>query len=850
METYGKSLNSVFLFRMRTATLMTALCVFMLAAGAANAVTYTDSSPQTTEGQNFIFTFSPVNPWNGGTGTFTVHARGDYTVGTSSEYLDWDIEGLVSDLAAPSAGGTVIQEFNSNDIEWEQSFTINGGLLNAITSDSSIAISIDLSGSVDYQIDPSKHFVEVELTYNASGSPCPPPPAPDNPDPCDGATEVPVDTCLSWSESGTPPPGQGVIEDFEDGGMTEYTILGGSHIVNGNAAHDGVLGLESDGSGWTYRHDPQVLVGQGDTFSLWVCVRSNRRAYCGFGASSAGTYSIVAAPNTNQLLLQRNSGFNYSDIGSVSHAWQLNKWYLMEVQWEVGGNMTGRLYDSDGSTLLKTVTATDNIYTSGGIAFRSLGNVSNYFDTVQRSGPSPLATQVPLEPLTSGPVVLEPRDPADAIGWDEQNGAFIFESQNIEPGLDEHDSSAMNPGGVQTLQGESLLSTSCFTFGGAQESWSGDSRLRANIITVDAQQTLSEIKMELSFSDNCDLYFYVFESSSETGPYTPVMETVVETVGIGRAFYSSGPTNFVLNPGSYYGIGVAWGASSSVTYYRNRVTLPTPWNLGMVAGYLYANTGPPYTGPIIEDPLFFAVYSLELCFGSEPPPPPCPTTWDLHLGTDPCVLEVVASNLTDPCYCPGGLETGETYFWQVIAKNSSGETLGNVWTFETEGGDPPNCSNAVPSVAEIWPPRHEWVDIEILDVDDPDGDPVSITITGITQDEPVAGHGSGRTSPDGMGIGTSVAHVRAERSGQSDNGRVYEISFEADDGTGNTCNGSVKVCVPHDQGQGHECVDDGQLYDSTATEMFSVDLNGDGIINQLDFNILVEYWLVSYELED
>jgi hypothetical protein len=179
-----------------------------------------------------------------------------------------------------------------------------------------------------------------------------------------------------------------------------------------------------------------------------------------------------------------------------------------------------------------------------------------------------------------------------------------------------------------------------------------------------------------------------------------------------------------------------------------------------------------------------------------------------------------------------------------------GETPGNVWSFETEGGDPPECNNAVPSVSEIWPPRHEWVEIEILDVNDPDGDPVSITITGITQDEPVAGPGSGRTSPDVMGVGTSVAHVRAERSGQRGNGRVYEISFEADDGTGNTCNGSVKVCVPHDQGQGHECVDDGQLYDSTGAEMFSADLNGDRIIDLLDFNILAKYWLVSYELED
>ena len=393
-------------------------------------------------------------------------------------------------------------------------------------------------------------------------------------------------------------------------------------------------------------------------------------------------------------------------------------------------------------------------------------------------------------------------------------------SQNVEPGLDEHDNSAMTSGGAQAPQVERMLSTSCFTFGGAGESWSGASRLRANIITVAAQQTLSEINMELNFSDSRDLYFYVLESSSVTGPYTPVLEKVVPTVGTGRTFYSSGPTNFVLNPGNYYGIGVAWGAGSSVTYYRNRVNLPVPWDLGMVEGYLFSDAGPPYTGPISET-RSFAIYSSELCFGgSEPPPSSCPSTWDVYLGTDPCGMWLADSNLADPNYCPASvLANGTTYFWQVIAKNSSGETPGNIWSFETEGS-PPDCSNAVPSVAEIWMPRHDWVDIEILDVNDPDGDTVTITITGITQDEPVDGPGSGKTSPDGMGVGTSVAHIRAERSGQSRNGRVYEISFEADDGTGLTCNGSVKVCVPHDQRKGHECVDDGQLYDSTVTEIF------------------------------
>jgi hypothetical protein len=227
----------------------------------------------------------------------------------------------------------------------------------------------------------------------------------------------------------------------------------------------------------------------------------------------------------------------------------------------------------------------------------------------------------------------------------------------------------------------------------------------------------------------------------------------------------------------------------------------------------------------------------------------CETTYDVYFGTDPGMLELIASDLNEPNYCPSELACEMTYFWQVVAENCCGESEAQVWSFTTAVcNQEPNCSSAVPSVGEIWPPNHRWVDVEILDVNDPDGDAVSITITGIMQDEPVVGPGSGKTCPDGDGIGTSVAHVRAERSGLG-NGRVYEIRFEARDSKSGICNGTVRVCVPHDRGQGHDCVDDGQLYDSTALELLGADLNHDSIVDLHDFAIFSSYWLTSYELD-
>jgi hypothetical protein len=128
---------------------------------------------------------------------------------------------------------------------------------------------------------------------------------------------------------------------------------------------------------------------------------------------------------------------------------------------------------------------------------------------------------------------------------------------------------------------------------------------------------------------------------------------------------------------------------------------------------------------------------------------------------------------------------------------------------------PPVCANAAPSAAVLWPANHKLQNIAVLGVTDPANFPVTISISNITQDEPVSGLGAGDLSPDGFGVGTSLAQVRAERSG-SGNGRVYAVSFTADNGKGGTCAGKVTVGVPHDQGKGSNPVDGGQLYDSTA----------------------------------
>ena len=93
---------------------------------------------------------------------------------------------------------------------------------------------------------------------------------------------------------------------------------------------------------------------------------------------------------------------------------------------------------------------------------------------------------------------------------------------------------------------------------------------------------------------------------------------------------------------------------------------------------------------------------------------------------------------------------------------------------------------------------------------------MTIMIDSIFQDEPVNDTGDGDTAPDGFGVGTDTAQVRAERSGNG-NGRFYYIGFTATDEVGNSCSGQVEISVPRSKGKKSMAVSDGPLYDSTIS---------------------------------
>lgn len=162
-----------------------------------------------------------------------------------------------------------------------------------------------------------------------------------------------------------------------------------------------------------------------------------------------------------------------------------------------------------------------------------------------------------------------------------------------------------------------------------------------------------------------------------------------------------------------------------------------------------------------------------------------------------------------------GTDTIEACFTNEAGTEICSQQVSKEWIITNQ---PPVCSEATASPNLLWSPNHKLVPITILGVTDPDGDPLTISIDTIYQDEPVNSLGDGNTAPDGV-IDGATAWVRAERTGTPKvpgNGRVYMIGFTADDDQGGTCSGSVYVGVPHDQGKkGSTPVNDGALYDST-----------------------------------
>ncbi|MHC4674106.1 MAG: immunoglobulin-like domain-containing protein, partial [Planctomycetota bacterium] len=155
----------------------------------------------------------------------------------------------------------------------------------------------------------------------------------------------------------------------------------------------------------------------------------------------------------------------------------------------------------------------------------------------------------------------------------------------------------------------------------------------------------------------------------------------------------------------------------------------------------------------------------------------------------------------------------------------------------------------VGDMIEIWPPNHKYREFNLsdlvlsaedgcegtLDVD------IAGTIISISSDEleEAKSGGDGKTFNDMVILNSSSFKVRAERLGNG-NGRVYTITFEVADASGNKIEETCYVGVPHNHDQSP--VDDGPAAGHTVTAVgnppeappLAGDANQDGLVNIFD----------------
>jgi hypothetical protein len=118
----------------------------------------------------------------------------------------------------------------------------------------------------------------------------------------------------------------------------------------------------------------------------------------------------------------------------------------------------------------------------------------------------------------------------------------------------------------------------------------------------------------------------------------------------------------------------------------------------------------------------------------------------------------------------------------------------------------------------LWSPDHTYATFNVTDlissvVDNCDASVGvgGVRITKATSDEPENSSGDGNTTNDiVIAADCKSVNLRSERTGDG-NGRVYTITFEVTDASGNVGTATNTVTVPNSQ-NGSAAVDDGPLY--------------------------------------
>lgn len=139
-----------------------------------------------------------------------------------------------------------------------------------------------------------------------------------------------------------------------------------------------------------------------------------------------------------------------------------------------------------------------------------------------------------------------------------------------------------------------------------------------------------------------------------------------------------------------------------------------------------------------------------------------------------------------------------TYVVTLSATDEAGNTgTDNVTVTVVDTTPPEITASATPNI--LWPPNHKYVEVKInVTVYDKCDPSPTLKFVSITSNEPDNDVGDGNTVNDIVIMNDFTFNLRAERSGTG-SGRIYTVTYEATDASGNYVTATVTIEVPHNQ---------------------------------------------------
>jgi hypothetical protein len=134
------------------------------------------------------------------------------------------------------------------------------------------------------------------------------------------------------------------------------------------------------------------------------------------------------------------------------------------------------------------------------------------------------------------------------------------------------------------------------------------------------------------------------------------------------------------------------------------------------------------------------------------------------------------------------------------ARDRTGNTSTATFDVIVRDTTAPTIESVAAAPSALWPPNHKMMPVAIAasarDLVDP---APAVRVVAVASSEPENGVGDGDTGPDWEIVGPLAVNLRAERAGGGP-GRIYTVTVEVRDGSGNTSNRTVNVVVPANQG--------------------------------------------------